>query len=612
MEPTKASPLGDDSEAGDNALHDNMPEPNETTTDPTAIRTRTEMCQALFDICQQHHIFAEDWIDKMSAAFNWWSLGIGAAKSGHSSLDRRVQSRDDVKNLIVSLLESLKISLGNCIEIATNRDETQEGPDDTSHLDEQVYYIRTTLQYLSKISASIRKSGTRFRHQRADRRLEQRAPKLEGFRRYMLWIILVGPSKMHLLNSLLQRQTLTGDITWTKAWITLKAYFSDEQRLSPVQRRLIHANLVRRNRFDFYFRAYCEKTGGDEDKGVPGTTHDPTKHTVVTPTPNASNIPDHVPDQAHRHNPALHAQPTPSPAAKSVDRTILPSQPATDIGTLIMPRRPTTQGARTVSTKFSRGALKQDYPTCPGSEGKSFWCPFCVQPLDASYSDRKKDKRWRYLIVSSGHVAEDLCPYVCVYEGCDTPDTMYLSTEQWKAHLAKYHSASRWICDTCWLESNDPSEFEFDAEQAWTDHLAAEHEGEYEEEDLEDLAEASRRSVIPPVSCPLCYENSPPLKPDADSHIAEHLHSFALQALPWETVGTEEDEITRGSAGSGVRSPLCSISDEESEGLEEREDTETGGCDPVSLWKLRYELVREQAERLHGRLKFYGPVWNNL
>ncbi|KAK7973459.1 hypothetical protein PG988_007593 [Apiospora saccharicola] len=522
VEPTEGRRPIDNENTNHNAQQEITLEPIEGPTDPTAIRTRTQRCQALFDTCQEQYVAAkDDWIDKSSAAFNWWSLGIGAAKSGHSSLDHRVQTRNDVRTVIVSLLDSLKTSLENCIEIAKNRNKKQKGQDDTSHLGEQEYYITKTLQYLSKISASIRRSGTKFRHQRADRLLEYNAPKLEEFRRYMCSIILVGPSKMRLLNSLLQRHTLTGDITWYKVWITLKAYFTDEQRLSPVQKRLIHANLVRRNRFTIYLLAYRKKTEGDKRKRAAETVLDTTEQVVVTPTPIATKVPDPTPGWALHHDTAPHPQPAPSQMAKSVDRTVLSSQTATQIGSFVMPRRPPTQGARTVSTKYSRGALKQDYPKCPCDEGSAFWCPYCSQPLDASYSDRKKDKRWRYvwsflpsnttyLIVPSGHVTDDLSPYVCIYEDCDMPDVMYLSTDQWKAHLAKSHSAFRWICDTCWLESDNRSEFEFDAEEAWVNHLAAEHEGEFEDEDLDDLAEASRRSVIPPVSCPLCHDASPP------------------------------------------------------------------------------------------------------
>lgn len=160
--------------------------------------------------------------------------------------------------------------------------------------------------------------------------------------------------------------------------------------------------------------------------------------------------------------------------------------------------------------------------------------PFTAAPLNAP----------------SGHVSGDLSPYVCVYADCDKPDDMYITTDEWKKHLKDCHRVSRWICDTCWLESDNPTESEFDLEEEWLDHMVAAHNGEYDESDIPDLAEASRRTVIPPVSCPLCYGNTPLLHPETDKHIAEHLHSFALQALPWETIGPDDD--TRASVGSNV------------------------------------------------------------
>lgn len=84
-------------------------------TVPAGIRERTEVSQHLFVALQQRPgIIDGDWIDKMSAEFNWWSLGMGATKRSHSSLDYRVQNRDDVRNVIVNLLDSLTISLRNC------------------------------------------------------------------------------------------------------------------------------------------------------------------------------------------------------------------------------------------------------------------------------------------------------------------------------------------------------------------------------------------------------------------------------------------------------------------------------------------------------------------
>ncbi|KAK6859589.1 hypothetical protein PG995_003225, partial [Apiospora arundinis] len=608
MDQIKEPLLANDKGAGVSVLQKATSRPNDGGTNSMAIRARTEACQLLFEECQKHCLsFEDDWIDKMSAAFNWWSLGIGAAKSGQSSLDSRVQARDDVKNVIVSLLDSLETSLYNCIQLANAQLGIKHIPQtdaedvhhavkrahgNTPHWNEQIYYIKSTLQYLSKISTSIRKSGTKFRHQRVDSLLEERSPELEEFRRYLSWIILIGPREMQLLNYLIHRYTSTNELIWKKIWIILKAYLSGEKRLSQVQKRLIDANLVRRNRFDMYYSIYLRKLGSGKGT-MPGETEN---KATVAPKATSATKPNPATERP-RHDPTSQQKDDVPQQTTIVENTVLSSQPATGIGTFVMPQPPTAQGARSVSTKFSQGALKQDYPKCPIAEETAFWCPYCAQPLDASYSGRRRDKRWR------GHVTEDLGPYVCIYADCNTPDVMYLSTDHWKEHLENSHSVYRWICDACWLCSDRPEDFEFDARKDWVVHTLSVHDGEFEQEDLDELAEASRRSVIPPVSCPLCFENSPPLHPGTDGHIAEHLHAFALQALPWET--TSPDDGTRVSVGSAIRSSVNSTSDGNSES-EETTGFNANDANKMVLVKvqdvLEYSQNLLQSERLDKRL----------
>lgn len=275
--------------------------------------------------------------------------------------------------------------------------QSQLSDEEDSELDEQIYYIKTTLQFLLKISAAIQKSGTKFRHQRIDKRLKEREHKLEEFRNYLTHLILMDPSKIHLLHGVLYRYTRTEELIWKKMWITLRAYFTDAQRLNPVQERLIRANLIRRNRFDIYFGMYCRKIKADKgSKATPATT--PTVQTMTTVSkPILDNQP--IPIQARDHSSKMELQKkNESPEQAVVDaRSGLSSQTATDIGGFVIPQRPRTQGTRSVSTKFSQGVLKQDYPKCPAAEGESFWCPYCAQVLDDSYSNQKKNKRWRYV-----------------------------------------------------------------------------------------------------------------------------------------------------------------------------------------------------------------------
>lgn len=405
-----------------------------TEQDLHVIRTRTETCQHLFKACQQDRALSNsDWIDKMSAKFNWWSLGIGAAKRGHSSLDYRVRTREDIRNLLVNLLDSLSISLRKCAEIGkltlcrrfvdkplesylyaylahtlsaeiilaqldatqtkekrsqdiiTNDPETG-APDEDSDLGEQAYYTATTIEYLAKISAAIRKSGTKFRHQRVDKLITHRATELEQFRIYLVNIILIGPMQISLLDGILYRHTTTCEPIWKKTWTVLRAYLRDSERLSQVQNRLVQANLVRRNRFDLYFAAYNKKTGGPS---LAATKSEQITRSALERQNSQSKVTP-VQDQDHQDQQIIHKLP-------SVDRPVLLSQPATDIGSLVIPQRPQVQQPKSVGTRVSHGALKQDYPKCPAPEGEDFWCPYCAQPLDNSYSDPKKNRRWRYV-----------------------------------------------------------------------------------------------------------------------------------------------------------------------------------------------------------------------
>ncbi|KAL7892659.1 hypothetical protein HDV64DRAFT_166552 [Trichoderma sp. TUCIM 5745] len=146
---------------------------------------------------------------------------------------------------------------------------------------------------------------------------------------------------------------------------------------------------------------------------------------------------------------------------------------------------------------------------------------------------------------------------------------MYTTTDDWKNHLKTSHGVSNWICDICWFEGANVSEFSL--EEEWRDHMMTKHREDYDETDLSDLAQAQRRTVIPPVSCPLCYDGTPLLQLETDKHISEHLHSFALQALPWE-IGPED--VSRASIGSNIKNELSELDDTSDDDLDEANNRE--------------------------------------
>ncbi|KAH8880195.1 hypothetical protein GQ53DRAFT_546604 [Thozetella sp. PMI_491] len=494
----------------------------------------------------------------MSAKFNWWSLGIGAAKSGHSSLDYRVRSREDVRDEIIDLLDGLAESLSNCVDIANPLEDplgmhsaepstTGIGSDDeeVSELEEQMYYIHTALELLSRISARIRKSGTKFRHQRADQLLEQRQAHLAPFRDYLSWLILMGPLETHLLSWIQNRRAADERLDWAKLELIFRAKFRDHSRLSLVQRRVIDANIVRRNRIDVYRAKLMKKAMHTSHSAVE-------EHAALS-----RNIPVVAPVTTPVSSPDVHHQLPGTierliPAAGSTMGTSV-SQSATGIGSSFeLPSRNQRTGAKSVTTRVSNAVFKHDYPKCSVANG-DFRCPLCAQPLDASYAN--SDRKWR------GHVAEDLSPYVCVFAECETPDALYGTTDEWKAHLSKCHSVAHWVCATCCHTSTTPEqdEFQFDRETEWHAHMWSRHPGQFDEAELPILAEASQRTMVQPVSCPLCPHSYQLMQVEVDDHIAQHLHSFALQALPWEALGPDSNESirTRASVGSREQHPLA-------------------------------------------------------
>lgn len=141
---------------------------------------------------------------------------------------------------------------------------------------------------------------------------------------------------------------------------------------------------------------------------------------------------------------------------------------------------------------------------------------------------------------------QDLQPYSCILEDCPSPDDLYGSRKDWETHMQKIHSADKWICYVC---TQTPQIFETAVE--YETHLleSAIHADTFTEDQLPFLVEDGRTPTMPDFkTCPLCNwserhaefdelpgQQSPihNLKTtNIQDHVAEHLHSFALQALP--------------------------------------------------------------------------------
>lgn len=148
------------------------------------------------------------------------------------------------------------------------------------------------------------------------------------------------------------------------------------------------------------------------------------------------------------------------------------------------------------------------------------------------------------------HVVQDIVPYSCIMDDCDIPDEMYLTVESLLGHMLEKHSVIRWTCDYCAYGSNDSKE---STAEEWESHIAAKHGDIIPVSQRAILAELNKRPMIGPLSCPLCQFTTQSMDTKIDDHILQHLHEFALRALP-DGAREIDDEGSKTSQGSGFLS----------------------------------------------------------
>lgn len=145
----------------------------------------------------------------------------------------------------------------------------------------------------------------------------------------------------------------------------------------------------------------------------------------------------------------------------------------------------------------------------------------------------------------SGHIAHDLSPYTCIFRECISPYNLYSTREQWLEHMAASHSVTRWTCSQCCSDLDGDDEIAFSTASDCKSHILEKHSGSFAPEELPVLLDLSERTMIELVSCPLCLNDRNLIHLEKNDHVATHLHSFSLRALPWDF------DLDEGAASAG-------------------------------------------------------------
>ena len=175
--------------------------------------------------------------------------------------------------------------------------------------------------------------------------------------------------------------------------------------------------------------------------------------------------------------------------------------------------------------------------------------------------------------------------------------------------MAAHHSVSRWFCSTCSFDLDSKGEILFTTESDYETHMVENHSDAFTSRDLPLLVELAERNTIEPISCPLCVNDHNSVLVDHDDHIAKHLHSFSLRALPWD-FDLDEAAASAGSSDSPPPPGPQPLQDEDSDD-ESDDESEVDVEDvkkAVRCVRMTFEHLRspgqaDSLERLKGHLE---------
>ncbi|OTA57630.1 hypothetical protein K449DRAFT_131949 [Hypoxylon sp. EC38] len=359
--------------------------------------------------------------------------------------------------------------------------------------------IEQILDNLLRLIVAIRKAGSGSRFRRADELY--RPSDYLARRRYLELIIQT-------------RLSLRGE----------KSPQVGYHNITTAQVRLIEANLRRRNRF-LYFQTHSEKLSldrtisGQASNKRPGAKPDATKLPTLAPSSR---------DPVAPTDPAVTPDPTPLLTDTNASELITKS----GVSPTAVPTPSHIAPSQVTSVVAGKVVYPQPPPLPTGHQ--SFKCPCCCQSLPTIFRDKKIWKK---------HLMDDIEPYTCYIEECPEPDKLYRHQAQWMEHLRDDHPQC-WYCLPCSTPLTKP--LLFPTIQELICHTKDAHAEAISDDQLPILVSSSRRPKPFGISrCPLCYTTG---EADSDyllTHIAEHIHQFSLQSLPWPDDPSSEDYFCR-------------------------------------------------------------------
>jgi hypothetical protein len=444
-------------------------------------------------------------IKNRHADFKLWADSVGAVAQERASLDWRFRDRPGDIFFIKGLLGMLEWYLKECAASAGSEDAVEAVEDLKEHaassinekavdavdaVEDVLDKIDSMVHNLISIGIAIRRSGRKSRLQKADASFERNRERYLDLRAHLACVIISTPSQ--------------GERTLSDA-----DYFATLE-FSPIQNRLVEANLRRRHRF-MEAQRHSHLLKGPSLAVANRLPTQQLHDIVLTIVGTKGSLED-------SQKPTVHIKPKrePTDSGARTDTMTMPGTIASAPETGFKGLQHTGHAHSSV-TRITAITAAARYPRAKTSsiEQFSFKCPCCCQAIPTKEAE---DSQFRK------HLANDICPYTCIFDNCPTPYKLFVTEKEWNEHFMNAHPPNFQCsyCDSTTLNSlaGIMSHFQH-------------HHPDISDNELADALAKSAVHVMGITKCPLCDSEGSPDSPELIEHILEHIHDFSLRSLPW-------------------------------------------------------------------------------
>ncbi|CZR60318.1 uncharacterized protein PAC_10214 [Phialocephala subalpina] len=524
------------------------------TIEDMTIAGHAAACVRAFDQCLSRDVMPSHdngWTEDQLAGFNIWVTNLGVFAHGHASVDHRLRDCEDIRNLMLQLLDALRENLlytmkNGTYEHGSSGDESEASEDhsptsstssftfssissskdaDDETIPAIILEARTEVQdaisRLNRLSTSIRNSGLHYRDLKAATFVD-RDEDDDWTAFYARLSTLVVNHKFPDANEVLR----------------LRAAKSLAQRRNQLAYRRRHQQKLARK-----YTNDRPLFGGFQQEGKISLEAPKTSPEQKIQAPEPLNIKQHV--------------------MSNTSASILDPRRFVN-----RPRSTTSKAPSTVMLGTPSQVAALNFPPEPKLERVDFFeCPYCFILCPAKES---RGKHWQH------HVMKDLAPYICVFEECTKPQECFQTFSEWISHIQLEHAPLHW---DCFAPVHDPESF--DSQDLYIDHMRSAHPGTFADSQLLALAQMSARAdSLLFDKCPFCNslpQDVPGINPDQlpdmyqnalQRHVAQHLQSLALMSLAWlynseDDDNSENDDSNTRDSVFGRRDSVLALKDHE-------------------------------------------------